>query len=659
MLALMLAVAAASFFRLYHLGVPSFRADTLIFSQYCRQAESAWFIFTHWTVLGHFPLPLAMTKMFVDLVPGPVTDFLIRFPNALCGILTVLCVYLIGRQMSGRWFGVVLAWWLAVNPFHIQLSREAYFYSSLLLGVAAQVWACLWVYRHRNRPVPFPPWFHLAAFAGFLLMVYSHFSGWWIGVFIVLFTGGVLFRRMRRFPGGRRDFWVWLAGVGCIGLPLLFVPWGLPHFIHLLEPEVKADAVRSMGGIEAPFLPFIWRMVTSAAWGATPLRVAVLVFAVVAAALALVLRWARARRAWIVLFILLGGFAVYCMSLFTGGAYYAQRHAAYLLPLYLAILCYGIWRPGAFPLARRACPSAALRRTLAWAAAGLVVAINLRPAWASTQLTGKPTPFKAVAEWCDRNLPRHTLVLVERWFDPWNELSVHNSTNVYFTFTVPSEPRDVFERFNWPATAREFFVRFPDAAFIEYNNSERERTGVVPNVHFARSVSFTNRAGIELARYGVAYRDEFYDPHTNRLVTTIFYNNRDDVLARSRQEGKRTVALFGPEWGYAKLWQQLRDFRDWRILEKEAALDVCNLTATTNRATLKIRGMAVNGSKRVTARAGAVPLGARDFRHFQLEEWRLENIDLQPGLNRVVFSDPVWYGAGVPFLVDRVEVSTP
>jgi len=166
---------------------------------------------------------------------------------------------------------------------------------------------------------------------------------------------------------------------------------------------------------------------------------------------------------------------------------------------------------------------------------------------------------------------------------------------------------------------------------------------------------FTNKAAIRLAKFGVAYRDEFYDPATNRMISAIFYNTREDVLRHAREQGQAALVLYGPEWGYVKLWQQLKDFRDWRILEKQASLDVYNLTASTNRVTLKMRGMALNGSKRIEV------LGEsrfkRDFRHLQLEEWALRDIILQPGLNKIIFSDPLWSVSNIPLLVDQIEVS--
>ncbi|MBU0714504.1 MAG: glycosyltransferase family 39 protein [Verrucomicrobia bacterium] len=656
-LALVLIVALAAGFRLYHLGAPSFRADTMLFFDLCHRPVSGWVIFTQWMELmgrtSQFPFALAITKLFIDVFHLAPTAFMIRLPSALFGIFTVIGMYMLGRQMAGRSFGVILALWMAVNPFHIQLSREAYFYAPLLLGVTLQAWACLWAYRHRNQRTAFPVRFHLVAQVGFLLMMYSHVSGWWVGALFTPFLGWTLGRRAWREPRARPDFWWWLAVCFFIGLPLLFMAWGLPFFLRdVFSHESKEQTKRIFGERQTPLVSFVWLLLKSASWGATPWRIGFLVVAGGLAVAGLVLNRVRFRRAWMMALFMLVGFLIYYLSLISVETYFGQRHVAYELPLYLSVVAYGVWHVSTIPFVRRMIKSPVWRRVPAYALAGAAVALSLQPAWFCTQLTGKPTPYKEIARWCDTHLPPRTLVLVERWFDPWNELRVHNSTNVYFTFTVPAEPPDVFERYNWPATAKEFFNHFPDAAYLEYSISGRNQMGVVSNVFFARQVTFTNRAGIKLAKIGVAYRDEFYNPATNQLISTIFYNTREDVIRHARERGQTTLVLYDPSWGYVKLWQQLKDFRDWRILEDKAVLDVYNLTLQTNTVTFLIRGMAANGGKRV--RFGV--LGQADFQNLQLAEWRIEHVPLKPGLNQFVLADALWSVAKIPLLVDRVEV---
>lgn len=651
-------IALAAGFRLYHLGNPSFRADTILFFDICHRPVSAWIIFTQWMELlgrtAQFPFSLAITKGMIDVFHLTPTAFVIRLPNAVFGILTVWAMYFLGRQLAGRLFGLVLALWLATNPFHIQMNREAYFYSAMLLGVTLQVWACLWAWRHRRQSAPFPIRFYVITLVGFLLMTYSHVSGWWVGALLTLFLGWILGWRAWHAPCLRPHFWFWLAACVLIGLPLMFMKWGLPFFLNdSLSAEAKEQARRTAGGLRISPLTFVWGLMKSATWGTTPWRTGFLAVAGIITCTGLLLTRKRYRLAWIMVLFIAGGFGIYYLSLMATGSFaYDQRHVAFLLPLYIAALAYGVWHVSAIPFVRRLIKSAVWRRVPAYLLAGAGVVLSLQPAWYCTQLTGKPIPYKEIAGWCDAQLPPRTLVLVERWLDPWNELRVHNSTNVYFTFTIPAEPQDVFDRYNWPATAKDFFNRFPDAAYLEYCNSARNMKGVVTNVYFARSFTFTNRAAIRLAKFGVAYRDDFYDPATNKMISTIFYNTREDVIRHTREQGQATLVLYESSWGYVKLWQQFKDFRDWRVMEDQAVLAVYNLTPQTNHVTFLIRGMAANGSKRV--RCGM--LGQADFQNLQLAEWRIERVPLKPGLNQLVLTDALWAVSKIPLLVDRVAV---
>ena len=103
--ALVLVVALAAGLRLFDLGVPSFRADTMLFFDICHRPVSGWVVFTQWMELmgrtSQLPFSLAITKLFIDIFHLAPTAFMIRLPNALFGILTVLGMYMLGRQMAG------------------------------------------------------------------------------------------------------------------------------------------------------------------------------------------------------------------------------------------------------------------------------------------------------------------------------------------------------------------------------------------------------------------------------------------------------------------------------------------------------------------------------------------------------------------------------
>jgi len=283
------------------------------------------------------------------------------------------------------------------------------------------------------------------------------------------------------------------------------------------------------------------------------------------------------------------------------------------------------------------------------------IALMMAPAATATQLRGKPTPYKDIQTWVDRNLPPASLVLVDRWYEPWNELQVYPSTNVFFAFTVPNEPLDTFLQVRWRETAKQFFAKFPDAAFLEINRQYWEQPSVGPwdwpSQWFRQKVTFTNEAGVKLRHLGLANRGDFYGVYTNRLVVDLYYNTRDDVVQKLKSEGRRAYAFFGPGWGYEKLWRQSRDFRDWRVLTSRAAIDVYNLADEPVSIDVVLQGVAAGGAKQVEA----APEVKKEFPGGKMQAWRLTLPRLAPGLTQIVLQDSLWDLGQVPLLVESLS----
>jgi len=651
-------ICVAAFFRLYHLGESAFRADTMIFVDFVRQPLGPLDFFSQWTTTlgmdkgGQFPFTVAWTKLFFTITGAPVTPFMVRLPSAVWGILAVLAVYGAGRVLAGNAFALFAAALFALDPFHIGVSREAYFYPPLVCGSALLLWSIFLQVRAVRDSASLPVIFYVFLAFGFFLTTYAQPSSWlfaFVSALIILWFQ--IKNSMREKCAPRSLVWILLVLV-IIGLPLLFSGWALPQMIRASSAEHKEYVRRVFGSNPESAFFTMARTLFSFGWGATLSRT-LFTIAVVVLGVAATIRLWRCSVIMPVLVVLLGA----GMLLFVAARYLlleqavSSRYLLAYLPLYLLWLSIGLWFVPAMLRGR-----GKILVMLSYIVMAAALVLNLWPAYLATQLTGKPIPYWDIARWCDKNLPPHTLVLVERWLDPWNELRVHNSTNVYFTFTVPSEPQDVFKQVNWPLTARQFMEKFPDAAYLEFSRADRDVKGVVTNWSFARSVSFTNEAGIRLAKMGLAHREEFFAPNANRLIATIFYNSREDVLAHAREQGKRYLVLYGPEWEYVKLWQQLRDFRDWRILERQAVLDVYNLTAATNSVTLQIRGMALNGLKRVSVIGGCAREEYHDFRHMQLDGWEIKGVSVKPGLNKIVLSDSLWSVSKIPLLVDHAEI---
>jgi hypothetical protein len=243
-------------------------------------------------------------------------------------------------------------------------------------------------------------------------------------------------------------------------------------------------------------------------------------------------------------------------------------------------------------------------------------------------------------------------VLVDRWFEPWNELRVHPSTNVFFAFTVPNEPLGTFKQVNWRETAKQFFTRYPDAAYLEIAKSFWDVPEIGPwtwpREHFAHHVVIADEAGLKLREWGLAIREDFYAANTNRLVVELFYNTQQDILARAQAEGKPVMVLYGPGWKYTKT----NDYRDWRMLEDRAELLIFNLTDQTLGVKVKVFGVAAGGTKRVD-------FGTEVIQTFEANkpiQWEIGSIIVPPGRNLLRMQDRLWQLARIPLLVGDVGI---
>jgi len=69
---------------------------------------------------------------------GAASEWMLRFPSAVFGVLTVALMWAAGRRLAGRGAGVAAAWLAAVYPLYVYYAQEARMYSQLtMLGLLA------------------------------------------------------------------------------------------------------------------------------------------------------------------------------------------------------------------------------------------------------------------------------------------------------------------------------------------------------------------------------------------------------------------------------------------------------------------------------------------------------------------------------------------
>jgi mannosyltransferase len=173
-------------------GVAKMPWPHLFLTLWYREANGALYF-----LLLHFWLALGTT-------PG-----IIRGLSALFGVATVPVTYALGARFFGRKTGLIAAWFLALNAFHIRYSQEARGYSMVVFFGALATWLLL-----RNLEEPASAHWGLYAVAC-AAAVYSHMFG-----LLVVVVHGLSLTLPRRPPIPWRDIARSMFWFSCLVLPL-------------------------------------------------------------------------------------------------------------------------------------------------------------------------------------------------------------------------------------------------------------------------------------------------------------------------------------------------------------------------------------------------------------------------------------------------------
>jgi len=169
----------------------------------------------------HAPLYFTVIRFWLPL--AGTTDFALRFPSLLFGVLCIPLMGGLGTALFGRWVGLLAALLLTVNPFLIWYAQDARMYP---LATALSL-ACL---ASLVRALQTNQWWRWAIYAVCgALALYSHYYAGLILVVSGLFAlGWLAWSPADRGSVGRR----WLASVAAMAL--IFLPW-LPHALRVFE----------------------------------------------------------------------------------------------------------------------------------------------------------------------------------------------------------------------------------------------------------------------------------------------------------------------------------------------------------------------------------------------------------------------------------------
>lgn len=609
--------------RFWMLGYAPFRSDTMNFYQAALRGQSIVELWKNPPWMNQ--IPLGETLSLLMLKTGlPATPFVVRLPFALMGVLALFFVWRFAR----RWFGsgaALLTLLLAVfNPYQIYFSRTAYYYSGVVCWSAA-LFLAFWSIRETLQRNESPNikqltlWFLAAAAA-----CHMHMSVW----IVVGLQGMMIFVFGFRLIGPDRKCFLLRLSTGAVLLGILMLRWG----IRAVQEILKVSGEHGTGHIGSPAGPEFLRLLPAYFAGENIFAIALLLIFIGLAVLALFRTSDAVHRFRPLTWICALHIAVLMLyvGLVGGGVAKITYFSAIWAPF---ILWLGV---GAY-LGVQRLVAGTRSIVLCVLLAGGYIALTALPNWAIVHLEGAPTPFYKINDWVLRNLPAGTPVLTDRWFEPWNELAVHNPGGINYTFTVPDEPVDTYRQLNWPATVEQFFEKYPDAAFLELCRGRYEAQlgpWTFPQRYFARVAAVTNDAAMVLRRMKVAPDGDFNEASTNRVVVRIFYNTPEDLIAAARKQGRDVLRLYGEGWGYAKPgWQQGR-FEDYRTFSQAASIDLYNLKEIPLSGSVEISAAAAQRPKTVSVNGINTV-----FAPGRIRTWTVP-LTLQPMENKIPFTSP-------------------
>jgi len=161
------------------------------------------------------------------------SEFSVRALSALFGVLTVVIVYALGRELFSPRVGLLSALLLGLSPLHIWYSQETRMYVMVtMLGLLASYVLLLALRRQQ-------PGYWLSYEVVSALALYTHY----FALFVLLFQG--LFAIYWLWRHGSRSLWCkWL--MANLAIVLLFLPW-MPILYHQVTTGGGGWVERSVG----------------------------------------------------------------------------------------------------------------------------------------------------------------------------------------------------------------------------------------------------------------------------------------------------------------------------------------------------------------------------------------------------------------------------
>jgi uncharacterized membrane protein len=384
----------AAFLRFYQLGTDSLWNDEGVSLRFAnmeeirivKQSEDDFNYPTYYLGLHYW------VALFGD------SDFSLRVPSALAGLLAVFAMYKVGSLLFGRATGIMASLILALSPFHIQYSQEARVYNFMSLLALLSFYFFIKVLNERK----------LATQTGYVLstsvLMYSHIYGLFIVLAQNIYVATNFLGRVLRLRHGSRPGLVEWVGLQAL-LFVLFIP-GLVLLVGWLSIPGRHEWISS------PSLDWIYNRVLVEYSGSPLLLIVLLAFSLLAA-IALV-RSGDASKLYLLLCWLLTPVALpLAISSFSDPIFSPRYGIPASLALYLLAAKGVEAASGAFSrTSTRWVPWVSKARTVWLIAATILIVLFCKELYIYFNNLDKPQ-WREVAQYVDTQAQTDDLVLLE------------------------------------------------------------------------------------------------------------------------------------------------------------------------------------------------------------------------------------------------------
>lgn len=282
---------------------------------------------------GVFMIPLTYCLIHLSTTYWELTEFTLRLPSLIFGILGIFIVYKVGEIMFGKTEGLLAAFLLTLSPFHIHQSQVAKFYTIMIFFSLSSLYFLYKLIKDNNQKM----WFGFIATS--LLNIYNHYYGFVVLLANTIFAVTFLISEVVTSEEKKKVFKRSLFFL-CLSLTTIFILY-IPYIPSLLDTTILNREI-GIGQGATPRLHFniSFFVALFSLFGAGP-GIAFYVFGCLFlwGILSSLVSSHRKEGFLVVLWIALPFLFLF---IFKPGQAFDAEHVMFILPLYLMMISTGI-----------------------------------------------------------------------------------------------------------------------------------------------------------------------------------------------------------------------------------------------------------------------------------------------------------------------------